>query len=237
MGTPHPILTIFTEKDGQGGFCNEKTQLTTSVFFFIIKIRSVDSGQLINVSPAEENPFLSTALKVVFVLTHMLTKEQKKKVVARGEDVVGTAKHILFADFTGVPTAELRKLRILMRELGGTFTVLKKRLLRIALKNKGIDCDPTKFERQAGLITVSQDIYSAAAKIYALVKELARTKKDLKILGGVDIEAKKELSAEEFVTIAQLPSRETLLTQIAFMLTMPMKKIMVGLQKIAKVKN
>lgn len=164
----------------------------------------------------------------------MLTKEQKKKSVRQGEAMLEKSRHILFADFTGVSTLHLKKVRGLMRELEGSFSVIKKRLIRIALKNKGIDFDPTRFDAQAGIIAIPGDIYGAAAKIYALVKELARAKANLKILGGITIADKKEISAEEFTLIAKLPAREALLTQIAFMLTMPVKKVMVALGEQAK---
>ena len=168
----------------------------------------------------------------------MLTKAEKKEAVALGEDIIGKSKNVLFADFTSVPTAEVRKLRILMRETGGSFTVIKKRLLRIALKNKGIDFDPsTKFEQQAGMIASPLEVFEIAGKIHALVKEIAKSKKDLQILGGVDLVTKKEITPAEFVAIAKLPSREVLLTQIAFMLTMPVKKVMVALNERAKQTN
>jgi large subunit ribosomal protein L10 len=168
----------------------------------------------------------------------MLTKEQKKQAVALGEELVGKSKNILFADFTGIPTAEVRKLRILMRETGGSFSVIKKRLLRIALKNKGVDFDPaTKFAEQAGMIASPLEVFEIAGKIQAVVKDIAKSKKELKILGGVDLVAKKEITSAEFVAIAKLPSRETLLTQIAFMLTMPVKKVMVALNERAKQTN
>lgn len=121
-----------------------------------------------------------------------------------------------------------------MREQGGVFAVIKKRLLRIALKNKGIDFDPARFAIQAGIIASPKTLYDVAGKIYALVKDLAKAKKELKILGGIDIKTKQEITAEDFVKIAKLPTREALLTRIAFMLTMPMKKIMVALGERAK---
>lgn len=165
----------------------------------------------------------------------MLTKEEKKRAVALGEEIIGKSKNVLFADFTGVPTAEVRKLRILMKETGGTFTVIKKRLLNIALKNKGIDFNPSaKFARQAGMIASPLAVFEIAGKIQAIVKDIAKAKKELKILGGVDIMTKKEITAEEFMIIAKLPSREALLTQIAFMLTMPVKRVMVALNERAK---
>ena len=55
---------------------------------------------------------MSAAIKVVFLLNTMLTKEEKKQAVALGEEIIGKSKNILFADFTSVPTAEVRKLRI-----------------------------------------------------------------------------------------------------------------------------
>lgn len=164
----------------------------------------------------------------------MLTKEQKKKSVARGEDVIGKSAYVLFADFTSIPTVDIIKLRILMRELGGSFTVIKKRLLRIAFKNKGIHFDPIRFERQAGMIASPKTLYDEAGKIQALVKELAKAKKELKILGGIDLKTQQEITADDFVKIARLPTREILLTQIAFMLTIPIKKIMVALGERAK---
>lgn len=165
----------------------------------------------------------------------MLTKEQKKQSIAKGEDLIGGSKNVIFADFAGVPTADIRKVRVLMRELGGAYTVIKKRLLRIALKNKGIDFDPaTSFPGQAAMISAPQEIFEIAGKIQALVKEFAKAKKNLKILGGIDIAAKKEITPAEFAAIANLPSRETLLTQIAFMLTMPVRTVMHAIGEKAK---
>lgn len=164
----------------------------------------------------------------------MLTKEQKKKSIARGEDIISKSAYLLFADFTAIPTADIIKLRILMREFGGAFSVIKKRLLRIALRNKGIDFDPMRFKKQAGIIASPKTIYDIAGKIQTLVKELTKAKKDLKILGGIDLKTKQEITAEDFVKIAKLPTREALLTHIAFMLTIPVKKIMVALHERAK---
>ncbi len=165
----------------------------------------------------------------------MLTKEQKKKSIAKGEEIISASRNIIFADFANMSTTDIRKVRVLMRELGGAYTVIKKRLLRIALKNKGIDFDPsTKFPGQAAIISMPQEIFEVASKIQNIVKEFAKAKKVLKIMGGIDIAAKKEITAAEFAIIASIPSRETLLTQIAYMLTLPIKKVMIGINERAK---
>lgn len=164
----------------------------------------------------------------------MLTKQEKQAQVKAGVDEIKKSHGLFFADFTGIPTVEIRKLRIALREAGDKFQVLKKRLLKIALKNAGSDFDPTQFESQVGTFFIRSDIYAAANKIYKFVKDLAKTKKDFKVLGGVDLENKKGVSAEEFVKMAKLLTREQLLAQIAVMLTMPVKKVMIALNERSK---
>ena len=162
----------------------------------------------------------------------MLTKQQKTKQIEASQQLLEKNQTLIFTDFTGLPTAELKTLRSLLREFGAKFKVTKKRLLKIAFQKRGIDYDPTQFTGPVGVIWLAKDIFEPAAKLYQFLKELTKAKKELKILGGWDATAKKGITAEEFMTIAKLPTREVLLTQIAFMLTMPLRQIMVGLQKI-----
>ena len=135
----------------------------------------------------------------------MLTKQQKIKQVEDGIKEIKDSKVILFADFSGIPTAELRNLRLVLKEVGGKFKVIKKRLLKIALGKSGISSDPTEFESQVGTILLPKEIFSAAGSLYRFIKDLAKSKKDLKILGGVDILENKKITAEEFVKIAKVP--------------------------------
>lgn len=167
----------------------------------------------------------------------MLTKQQKIKQVEDGVKEIKNSKAILFADFSGIPTSELRNLRLVLKEVGGKFKVIKKRLLKIALEKSGINSNPMEFESQVGTILLSKEIFSAAGSLYKFIKNLAKSKKDLKILGGVDILENKDISSEEFLKIAKLPSREMLLTQIAVMLTMPVKKLMIALNERSKLIN
>ncbi len=164
----------------------------------------------------------------------MLTKEQKKKLITETAEEIGKNNILILADFSGVPTGEINKLRTILRGFGAKFRVVKKRLLKIAFQQKGIDYDPTQFEKQAGAIWLTGDIFEGAGKIYGFVKDLAKAKKEFKILGGYDLADKKAITAEEFTTIAKLPSREVLLTQIAVMLTMPLRQIMVALNERVK---
>ena len=43
-----------------------------------------------------------------------------------------------------------------------------------------------------------------------------------------DLKNKKQVSVEEFMAIAKLPAREVLLAQVAMMMTVPVKKLLIA---------
>ena len=93
-----------------------------------------------------------------------------------------------------------------------------------------MEIDPTQFEAQVGTIFIPGALYDgAASKIYGFIKGLVKEKKELKVLAAYDLAGQRLVTAAEFIAIAKLPSREALLTQIAFVLTMPMKKVLIAL--------
>mgnify|MGYP001574784761 FL=1 len=160
----------------------------------------------------------------------MLNKIQKKEQVALGVSEIKNSQSLLFADFTGVPTDEIKKLKSTLRALGAKFNVFKKRLLKIAMKDAGVEVDPTQFDAQVGTVFGAKAIYDMASPVAKFAKDLLKnTKKEFKILGGYDAQEKKFFDGPAVATIAKLPSREVLLTQIAVMLGMPVKKVMTAL--------
>ncbi len=164
----------------------------------------------------------------------MLTKEQKKKQVELGQDLLKKSKTLVFADFTGVDTDSIRKLKLEVKKAGATFKVIKKRLLNISLKNSGIDFDPLQFTAQVGTFFIPEDLSSVAAPIYKFAKDLAKAKKEFKVLGAYDLVAKAAVSAEEFTVVAKLPSREMLLAMVMGAITGPLRAFMYVLSELSK---
>lgn len=171
----------------------------------------------------------------------MLTKDQKKKQVELGQNLLKKSKTLIFADFTGVDTASVRKLKMDIKkatatagQAGATFKVIKKRLLKISLKNSGIDFDPLQFTAQVGTFFIPEDLSSIAGVIYKFAKELARSKKDFKVLGAYDLVAKIPVSAEEFTVVAKLPSREMLLAMVMGAITGPLRAFIYILSELSK---
>lgn len=176
--------------------------------------------------------FLSAALVAVFIT--MLTKTQKAAQVKLAQDLIGKSKTLIFADFTGVGTAQIRRLKIDANKAGATFRVIKKRLLNIALKNSGIDYDPLRFEAQVGTFFVPEDLSSVAGVIYKFAKSLVKEKKEFKVLGAYDIAGKIAVSAEEFTAVAKLPSREILLAMLMGAITGPLRAFVYILAELSK---
>ena len=160
----------------------------------------------------------------------MLNKTQKKIQVASSIEEIKKSQSLVFADFTGVSTPQVQTLKLALKTMGAKFKVYKKSLLKIAMKQLGVAVDSEKFESQLGTVFAPKGIYDVAATVAKFSKDLLKnSKKEFKILGAYDATEKKFIDPAQFALIAKLPSREILLAQIAMMLTMPIKKVIVGL--------
>lgn len=164
----------------------------------------------------------------------MLTKAQKKEHVSASGKLVKASKSLVFADFTGAPTKEVNKLKTELKKAGATYKVFKKRLLKIALKEAGIEAQELSVKAPVATVFAPEDLTSVAAAIYKFSKDLAKLKVDFKVLGAFDREANRTIPAAEFNVIARLPSREVLLGQVVGTMTGPLRKFMVVLQEVAK---
>lgn len=164
----------------------------------------------------------------------MLTKPQKTAQIERIKKLVATSQNLVFADFTGISTKLINKLKKDLKASGATYTVFKKRLMKIAMQGAGIAYDPTEFSAQVGTIAIPGDLSSTAGAIYKFAKEVAKEKKEFKVLGAYDLSLKTAVSVEQFTAIAKLPSREVLLGQVLGAFTAPLRAFMYLLQERGK---
>lgn len=161
------------------------------------------------------------------------TKAQKTEAIKAGSGELKDAKFLVFADFSKVTNEELKSLRRAIRPLSAKFSVVKKRLMGIVLKNAGIEYNTKQFNGQMGTIFSKSDISDIAQAVYKFSKD----NQNLKILGGIDLAKKESLPRETVVAIGRLPGREVLLAQVLGGITGPMRKLMIGMQEVAKKKT
>lgn len=164
----------------------------------------------------------------------MLTKAEKKEQIELGVDLTKKSKALVFADFTGVSIEEIKKLKSELRKAGAQFKVIKKRLLKLALKDAGVDFDPTQFDAQVGTVFATGDLSTVAGSVYKFSKDLEKAKKNFAILGAYDGVEKIALDKNQFLVIAKLPSREILLAQLVGVMSGPIRAFMYIADQLSK---
>ncbi len=160
----------------------------------------------------------------------MKTKAQKLSIIEGGKKSLKDVKNLVFIDFNKVKNEDLKVLRVSLGKVDSKFQIMKKRLLKVALKEEGINFDPKQFDGQVGTIFANGDISSVAAPVYKLSKE----KEGIKILGGYDVIKGEPYTKETLLMIGNLPPREVLLGQVLGALTGPIRAFMHVLQERAK---
>lgn len=135
---------------------------------------------------------------------------------------------MVFVNFHGLSVAKSTKLRKELRALGVGYNVLKKTLLKRVLDSFGFT-DVPKLQGEVGVVYTSGDVTEAPRAVAKFIKQ---EKEGLSILGG--IYESKFVGDDVIKRLAAIPSREVLLTQLAFILTQPVASFARALQEVQK---
>jgi len=150
------------------------------------------------------------------------TKAQKSQVISEGGVELKNSTSLIFADFGGTSAEEIRNLRLVLKEVNAKMGVIKKRLLKIILKEKGIDFNPNQFEAQVGTVFVKGEISETIQPIC----KFAKNKEKFMILGGIDLIKGENIDSDLLRRIGQLPPREILLGQVFGTMVAPLRAFM-----------
>ena len=170
----------------------------------------------------------------------MKTKVQKIEELKNAKELLAKSKALVFADFTKIPAEDVRKLRRELKKVGAQFLVIKKRLLTIALKEKGIDVDLANLKTSVGTVFSENDIEKAVAptfKFFSALEIPEGSPKDTwvkHLLGGYDMARESSLDAAQIVFIGKLPPREVLLSQLLGTLAGPIRSLLYVLDEKSK---
>ena len=151
---------------------------------------------------------------------------QKKEEVSKLAAEMKEAKIILLTDYRGINVTDVTNLRTDLRNVNAKYTVIKNNITRRALAEVGIEGLDDKLVGPTAVIMSNEDYLEPAKAIYNFTKN----NDYYKIKGGV-IEG-KVMTAEEIITLAKLPSRETLLSMLAGALLGNISKVAVALDQV-----
>lgn len=151
---------------------------------------------------------------------------QKKEEVANLATKMKEAKIILLTDYRGINVSDVTGLRSELRKNNSEYKVIKNNITRRALAEVGIEGLENVLEGPTAVIMNNEDYLETAKTIY----NYSKANDFYKIKGGV-IEG-KVMTAEEIITLAKLPSRETLLSMLAGALLGNISKLAVALNEV-----
>ena len=151
---------------------------------------------------------------------------QKKEEVANLAAKMKEAKIILLTDYRGINVADVTGLRAELRKSNSEYRVIKNNITRRALVEAGIEGLEDLLEGPTAVI-MNNEVYLETAKA---IYNYSKDNEFYKIKGGV-IDG-KVMTAEEIITLAKLPSKETLLSMLAGALLANIQKFAVALDQV-----
>ena len=157
--------------------------------------------------------------------------KQKEEEVKKLAEKFKSAKLILLADYRGINVADVTELRKKLRGIDAEYSVIKNNIVRRALADCNIEGIDEFLEGPTAVVIGKEDYLGAAKAIYEYSKNNDFYKIKVGVIDG------KVVSAEELITLAKLPSRETLIAQLAGALLGNISKLAVALNEVAKQKE
>ncbi len=144
-----------------------------------------------------------------------LSRQEKKQLVESYEQGLAKAPHVLLVDFKGITVTQDSELRRRIREAGGHYAVVKNRLVLQVIDGGALEGLKEQFQGPTAVAFCNEDPVALAKAVTEFAKEVPA----IEVKGGL-VEG-HTVAAEEVLEIAQLPSREELLTKLVFVLQSP----------------
>jgi len=150
---------------------------------------------------------------------------------------LGDATTFFLVDYQGLSAGEFAKLRTDVRKAGGRMVVAKNTLIRVVLKERGIEGFDETLTGPTALVLVGEELVAPIKAITDFAKdhpkELPRSKGG-RLEGSV-------LGEDALVRVAKLPSKQQVQSQLVGVLLAPMQQLVGVLsappQKLVTVMN
>lgn len=155
--------------------------------------------------------------------------EQKKQVVSDITEKFRNAKSVVLVEYKGLTVEKATELRNKCREAGVEYKVYKNTLMRFAFEELGYK-DMSAHLEGPNAVAISFNDEVSAAKV---TSDFAKTSNDtVKIKAGVA--EGKVMNSDEVKALANVPTREVLLGQLAGVLQGNIRNLAYMLDQISK---
>ena len=155
----------------------------------------------------------------------ILKKEAEVNAVA---EKIAKSKSIVAFDYQGLTVESFMQLRRNLLKNGCEICVLKNNISRRAAQAQGFNVFAETLKGPKAIAFSYEDEVAAARELATFAKE------NKQVILGAGIVDGKEVTVEEMSAIATLPSRETLLTQLAAGMLGTLTQLAIGLNMLVE---
>jgi large subunit ribosomal protein L10 len=155
-------------------------------------------------------------------------RPEKVAVVDEVKSRIEGSDATLLTEYRGLTVKDLADLRGELRKSGAEYKIYKNTLVRFAVR----ELDLTDLEESLTGPTAVAFVKGDAAAVAKSLRDFARTNPKLVVKGGVL--GNKTLTAKDAAALADLPSREVVLAQLAGLLAQPLQQFAGLLQALPR---
>lgn len=155
-------------------------------------------------------------------------RPEKVAVVDEVKSRIQESDATLLTEYRGLTVKDLADLRGQLRGSGADYKIYKNTLVRFAVR----DLDLTDLEESLTGPTAIAFIKGDAAAVAKALRDFSKANPNLIVKGGVL--GNKTLTAKDAAALADLPSREVVLAQLAGLLAQPMQQFAGLLQALPR---
>ncbi len=160
-----------------------------------------------------------------------MDREQKSNEVAQLKGTFTSAKSAVVLGFKGLTVGKDTAFRKSVREGKAQYRVSKNTLFRLALKATPFESLTQHFKGATAVATTEQDVLGLVKAVHTFLKDNPAAEFKGAILDG------KAVSKAEFQAIAELPSRDVLISKLLYLMQYPVSGLAVALEAIRKQKE
>ena len=159
----------------------------------------------------------------------MKNREQKAEAISEFTEGIGQATNAFLIDFKGITVPQVTELRKQVRDSGSDYVVVKNTLALIAVKDSPLVALKEQFTGMTAVAYNTTDAVALAKALTKFAKDVPTVQFKGALLNG------QIVPAAEIQNIANLPSREELVSKLLFLMQSPIRGLVTVLQ--ANIRN
>ncbi len=163
-----------------------------------------------------------------------ITKQKKGEIVEKLKGIFAKSPSIAFVQFHKLTVANAQALRRKLRETGNGYYVAKKTLIRKSLEGGSVTGQLPELDGEVAVAFIEQgdDVTAPAREVFSFEKKFDKA---VQLIGGI-FEG-RFIGQAEVLSLATIPSRQTLYAQFTNLVNSPIQRLVVGLDQVAKKKS